>query len=56
MIDDPLDHGMLGLDGADDEVAPQAVRPRTPSDVMDIEIGDGGGDFLALPIDDGVMD
>jgi hypothetical protein len=56
MVNDPLDHGMLRLDGAHHEVSPQPVRPRATRDVVDIEIGHGGGDFLALPIDDGVMD
>jgi hypothetical protein len=56
VIDDPLNDRMLRLDGTDDEVAAQAIGARTPCDVVNVEVGDRGGDHFALPIDDGMMD
>ena len=56
MIDDPLHHRMLRFDGTHHEVPLQAVGPRAASDVVDVQVGHGGGDLLALPIDNGVMD
>ena len=56
MIDDPLHHRMLRFDGTDDEVATEPIGARTAGDVVDVEVGDRGGDLLALPVDDGVMD
>ena len=56
MIDDLLDHRMLGIDGTHDEVAAKAVSTRAAGDVVDIEVCDRRGDFVALPVDDGVVD
>ncbi len=56
MIDDSLHNRVLRLDRTDDEIATQAIRPRTASDVVNVQVGDGRGDLFALPVEDGVVD
>lgn len=52
---DAVDEGALFEDGRDQEVALDAEGCGDTATIMDIEIGDGGGDDLAVLIKDGMM-